>query len=66
MSTKITASEAVFGFASWLTCRKETIRVGAKQDAGKIAQLVKEWLEINNLPMPRENIYPKNIIQPKN
>lgn len=65
MRTKITASEAVFGFAAWLTCRKNSIKIGAKYDAGIMAQLAEEWLKTNKLSAPRENIYPKNITQPK-
>lgn len=65
MNEKITASEALFGFMGWLTCRHETITLGSSQDAAIAADLVKQWCETNNLPYPREGVYPMNITQPE-
>ena len=63
MKEKITASEAVFGFAAWLTTRPKSIRIGAKCECGIVARLVGEWCATNKLPEPRK-IYPHNIKHP--
>ena len=65
MMPRITASEAVYGFAAWLTTRPGTLRVGSRHNAATMACLVTRWLETNRLPEPREASYPKNIKQPK-
>ena len=62
---RITASEAVYGFAAWLSCRTEGILHG-EDDAARMANLVKEWIKENNLPDPREGVYPHNLTQPIN
>ena len=62
---KITASEAVYGFAAWLTCRKDAVTLGANNDAAIVAELVGKWCKINELPRPRDGIYPDNIKMPK-
>lgn len=54
-------SEAVYGFASWLTVRKQSLTVGSMHDAAPVAQLVKEYCEAQQLPPVSEN-YPKNLI----
>ena len=61
----ITASEALFGFAAWLTCRTQALMIGAKYDAAPVADLIKIWCDANDLPEPRDGIYAKNINQPK-
>jgi hypothetical protein len=63
---KITASEALFGFAGWLTCRNETVTLGAHHNAGCIVDLISEWMNTNRLPEPRNNVWPKNIKHPRN
>ena len=65
MSDKIIASEAIYGFAAWLTCRKDPVVLGAAHDASIAAKLVEEWCKINILLPPRAGVYPDNIIQPK-
>jgi hypothetical protein len=65
MNEKMTASEAVYGFAAWLTCRQEAITLGATHDAAPAADLVKRWCDTNNLPPPRDGVYPGNITQPE-
>lgn len=59
----INASEALYGFAAWLTSRSKSVTIGAKHDAAIVADLVKEWSEYNNLE-PVRDIYPKNIKHP--
>lgn len=62
---KISASEAVYGFAAWLACRNDSVTLGAHHDAGRAADLVKEWLDANRLPEPRQ-MFPRNIRHPRN
>lgn len=64
MEEKVTASEAVYGFAAWLTCRRQAITIGTTHDAASVANLVKQWCDTNNLPPPRDGVYPDNITQP--
>ena len=63
--TNITAREAVFGFAAWLTCRTNPVTFSSTHEASIAAHLANEWCEKNNLPKIREDIYPNNIVQPK-
>jgi hypothetical protein len=65
MNEKMTATEAVYGFAAWLTCRQEAITLGATHDAAPAADMVKRWCDTNNLPPVREGVYPGNITQPE-
>ena len=65
MNEQITASEAVFGFAAWLTSHRESVTIGSNHDASIIADLVAEWCKANELDDPREGIFPDNIIQPR-
>ena len=65
VSERIIASEALFGFAAWMTCRTQALMIGANYDAAPVADLVKKWCDANGLPEPRDGIYAKNIKQPK-
>jgi len=56
-------SEAVYGFAGWLTSRKERTTMSASDDAAPIAELVKEFCEVNNLPEISGN-WPNELIHP--
>jgi hypothetical protein len=49
----LNASEALYGFCGWLTTREERTVMSATDDAGKIAELVKEFSEANELDEPR-------------
>lgn len=60
----MSASEAVFGFAAWLTCRDETVQLGATEDASPVAELADKWCKTNKLLPPRSEIYPDNIVHP--
>lgn len=64
MNEKITATEAVYGFASWLTTRDVSVTIGSVHNAAEVADLVKEWLVANNLPDVREGVYPENLVAP--
>ena len=65
MNETMTASEALFGFMGWLTCRREAVTLGAAHDAAVVVDLIKHWCEVNNLPPPRNYVYPGNITQPE-
>ena len=49
---RLSASEAVYGFAGWLTTRKEKIEIGVNEECGKVADLVDLFCRVNNLPEP--------------
>ena len=51
----LTSSEAVYGFAAWLTTREDDVTLGAKHDAAVVAGLCKEFCKTNGLPDPRDN-----------
>ena len=56
-------SEAVYGFAAWLTCRDEKTVMSATNDAAVITDLVAQFCEVNNLPDISEH-WPNNLIHP--
>ncbi len=62
---KITATDALFGFGAWLTTRKEAVTFSHKHNAGKMVELITEFLSVNDLPDPSSG-YPNNFIMPKN
>ena len=51
----LSASEALYGFAGWLTSRTEPVTFSATHDAGKAVELVAEFCKVNQLPEPRED-----------
>jgi len=53
----LSSSEAVYGFVAWLTTRSENVSMGAGNDCAPIADLVKEFCEVNDLPEVREKYY---------
>jgi hypothetical protein len=59
----LNASEAVYGFAAWLTCKKEAVTFGANHEAGIAAELVAEFCKVNNLPEVGPD-WPINLIHP--
>jgi len=61
--TKLNASEAVYGFAGWLTTRKEKTVMGSNIDCAPIADLVGEFCKVNKLDDPSEN-WPNNLVHP--
>lgn len=50
----LTPSEALYGFAAWITTRKEQVAASSKDDAGVWARLVDEFCKTNNLAEPRD------------
>ena len=57
-------SEAVFGFAAWLTCRDERAVFSAHDDASMAAQLAGSYCETNKFREPREH-YGDHLVYPK-
>jgi len=60
---KLSASEALYGFAGWLTTRDTTTVFGAKHEAGVAACLVGEFCEVNHLSDHSESWH-RNLIHP--
>ena len=61
---KLNASEAVYGFAAWITCRKQPVVFGGNNDCAPAADLVKQFCEANSLA-PVTEAWPSNLIHPK-
>ena len=60
---KLSASEALYGFCAWLTCRKEKTVMSASNDAAPIVELIGKFINRNGLDEPREG-WEKNILTP--
>ena len=56
-------SEAVYGFAAWLTCRKEVTIMSAAHDAAPVVELVSEFCDRNGFP-PVSDQWPKELVHP--
>jgi hypothetical protein len=63
MTDKLTASEAIYGFAGWLTTRDEKTVMSATDDSAPIADLVAEFCKENNLADPHDG-WENNLIHP--
>ena len=50
----LSASEAVYGFAGWLTTRPERVVISSRDDAAIVADLVAEFCRVNQFANPRE------------
>lgn len=60
---QLSASEAVYGFAAWLSYRKEPVIFSSHNNCAIIADLVDEFCKTNNLKNPR-NDWQNNLIHP--
>lgn len=60
---QLNPSEAVYGFAAWLTVRSEKTVMSASDNAAPITDLVKQFCKINNLPAVSDS-WPHNLIHP--
>jgi hypothetical protein len=56
-------SEAVYGFAGWLTTRTERTVMSASDDSAPILELVAQFCKANNLPAISDQ-WPHNLIHP--
>ena len=61
---QLLASEALYGFAGWITTRDKEVIASARHDAGIWAKLVDKFIKANNLEKPRDG-WEKNLIHPK-
>ena len=59
--TTLTASEAVYGFAAWLSTRDKEITIGRTHECSTLAELCGKFVKANGLAAPRDGIYPHNI-----
>lgn len=60
---RLTASEAVYGFASWLTTRKARTVMSSADNASPVAELVDEFCKANDLAAPRDE-WTRNLTHP--
>ncbi len=64
-SSQLSGSEAVYGFAGWLTSRSEKTTMSSSNDAAVIAELVDLFCQTNNLDEPRDK-WSEWLKHPKN
>lgn len=60
---KIIASEALYGFAGWLTSRSEPVALSANHECGGLPPLIDEFCKQNKLENPRDGWH-LNLIHP--
>jgi deoxyinosine 3'endonuclease (endonuclease V) len=60
---EMNASEAVYGFAAWLSCRPQTVKFGSRCNCAPLAELVKQFCDTNKLKEPRKN-WQKRLTHP--
>jgi len=63
MTKTLTASEALYGFIAWLTCRDEQTVMSAQDDSAPVADLVERFCKENSLAEPRDG-WENNIVIP--
>ncbi|MEA3523316.1 MAG: hypothetical protein U9R50_10095, partial [Campylobacterota bacterium] len=63
MSDKMIASEALYGFAGWLTSRDCEVTASSHHDAAIWAELVGAFIEENKLVQPRDG-WEHNLTHP--
>lgn len=55
LSEALSPSEALYGFAGWLTIRDTPVTMSATHDAAEVARLVDEFCQVNELEAPRDH-----------
>ena len=60
----VSPSEALYGFAAWLTGRTDAVQIGANTDCAVVADLVRDFCAANGFSNPRDGwaqclTYPK-------
>ncbi len=63
MADKLTASEAIWALAGWLSCRDTTLKVGAKHNCVPLVDAVAEFVQANELKEPTEG-WEVHIVRP--
>jgi hypothetical protein len=62
MTTRdVSPSEAIYGFAGWLTTRSDAVTMGSTHDAAVVADLVHQYCQHQGFEEPREHVYPDNL-----
>tara|TARA_R110000851_G_scaffold268071_2_gene420674 strand:+ start:6144 stop:6449 length:306 start_codon:yes stop_codon:yes gene_type:complete len=62
---RMLASEAVVSFVAWLTTRPEVTTMSAAHDSAGPANLVRDWLAVNELREPRDDFHTIEVRQPE-
>ncbi len=62
--SKLSPSEAVYGFAGWLTTQDDKTVMSSTDNAAPIAEKVAEFNKTNKLKEPKDR-WEKNLIHPK-
>lgn len=65
MTNIISPSEAITGFAEWLTSRDDTLIVSRHNDKAKLTVLVERFCEVNNWEAPKKG-WDNKIEMPSN
>ena len=65
MSNKLLPSEALYGFAAWLTTRRGTLELGECHDAAEICELLNEFCIWNDLEPIRDETWPNFSMPPR-
>lgn len=60
----ITVADALYGFVTWLTIRKDMLVLGAAHESTPVAHALALFCKTNNIPLPSDH-YPHNIQVPK-
>ena len=63
MTSQLNASEAITGFAAWITSRADPLTVGSQEDCAPIVGLVDQFIKANNLPDIQEG-WQHNLTHP--
>ena len=64
MSERITNTEALYGFVSWLSTRTDQVIVSRHNDSAPIIALVERFRKLNGWDRPREGWEDKDIKYP--
>jgi len=62
---QLSPSEAIYGFGSWLSIRKEPVCMGANHDCAIVAELIDQYCKAQNLKEPKDH-WEDNLIPMKN
>lgn len=62
---KLTATEALYGFAGWLTSRETAVTMSANHEASTAANLVAEFVKANDLGDVSREDWHKFLTHPK-
>lgn len=58
---RVSAAEAVYGFATWLTTRPTVTQMSSVHDGAVVVALVRAFVTAQGLAPVRDNVYPHNL-----